>query len=378
MLGVEHEALQQLVGALEPSVRQQALDLVRQVHEHDGVEAISEAPRLALGDGDPAVTHILAWKNGRLAGYSQRDAEGISAELAVAPGARRLGLAKAIVRTLATDTPKVRLWAHGDLGAARMVADSVGMVAVRELREMTSDRTLRQAAAPAALGFAEPGGGFQPQVATATAGRQSEDAHDAVVADPARPADPAPSVAPTLPDAPARPGALAALTAPGRSAEAAGGFVIRQFDPRVDRGVWIELNAAAFASHPEQGKLKVADLDRRMAESWFDPAGLLFAAPVAPNGSLGSPIGYVWTKIVGVIGEIYAIGVHPQAQGRRLGTNLLNAGLARLEEQGVTEVRLFVEADNVPAIAAYRRQGFAVTRRDIQYAFPQPSDGLRA
>ncbi|MDR2378467.1 MAG: mycothiol synthase [Bifidobacteriaceae bacterium] len=300
-MALEHEALQQLLGPLDVAVRRQALDLARQVGEHDGVEAISEAPLLALRDGDPQVTHILAWRDGQLAGYCQRDAAGASAELAVAPGARRLGLAKAIVRTLAADTPKVRLWAHGDLGAARMVADSVGLVAVRELWEMTSDRRA----------------------------------------------------------------AAHALQLPTDDAA----LRVRRFDPVSDRQIWVDLNALAFAGHPEQGRLTLGDLDRRMAESWFDPAGLLFVAPVGADGALGRPVGYVWTKIMGGVGEIYAIGVHPAAQGRRLGSLLLARGLAHLEDQGVAEARLFVESDNAPAIAAYRRQGFAVTRRDIQYAF---------
>ena len=37
------------------------------------------------------------------------------------------------------------------------------------------------------------------------------------------------------------------------------------------------VNAAAFASHPEQGALDAAGLAERMAEPWFDPAGLLVA-----------------------------------------------------------------------------------------------------
>ncbi|MDR1442209.1 MAG: mycothiol synthase [Bifidobacteriaceae bacterium] len=304
MKAVEYEALHQIVGPLEVVVRHQVLDLVRQVREFDGIEAISEAPLMALTDGDPSVTHILAWKNGELAGYCQRDAEGVSAELAVAPGARRFGLAKAIVHALTVDTPKVRLWAHGDLGAARIVAESVGLRAVRELWEMSSDR----------------------------AGHQI-------------------------------------LPSETGTSDSAGTYKVRSFDPRTDRGTWIELNAAAFDTHPEQGKLTVADLDRRMGEGWFDPAGLLFASPVLADGKIGSPLGYVWTKIVDGVGEIYAIGVHPSAQGRRLGTKLLEIGLGHLERQGVAEVRLFVEADNAPAIAAYHRQGFTLTRRDVQYAF---------
>ena len=332
---VEHEAIQQVVGPLEVAVRREALDLARQVHQYDGVEAISEAPLLALRDGDPSVSHVLAWRGGHLAGYSQRDADGLSAELAVAPGHRRFGLAKAIVRTLAADTPRVRLWAHGDLGAARMVADSVGLIAVRELWEMTADRR-----------------GFDDQVAA-----------DAVQS-------PTPATA-----------------APGGAGAQEAQFTITEFNPKTDRRGWVELNAAAFAKHPEQGKWTAWDLDRRMAESWFDPAGLLLArssrttdagsAEARQEGTAVEPrrassdtfLGYVWTKVVGSVGEIYALGVHPKAQGRRLGSELLRVALERLEAQGIRTVRLFVESDNAPAIAAYRRQGFEVTRRDIQYAF---------
>jgi mycothiol synthase len=143
----------------------------------------------------------------------------------------------------------------------------------------------------------------------------------------------------------------------------------RTFDLKKDRSIWTELNAAAFASHPEQGKWSVQDLDRRAAEGWFDPAGLIFVVPRQADGSAGRPLGYVWTKVIGRVGEIYAIGVHPKAQGKRLGTALLRHGLEYLEHQGLEEVRLFVDADNTAAIAAYRRQGFEVTRRDVQYSF---------
>ena len=39
----------------------------------------------------------------------------------------------------------------------------------------------------------------------------------------------------------------------------------------------IRVNAAAFAHHPEQGSMDAANLAERMAEPWFDPAGLLVA-----------------------------------------------------------------------------------------------------
>jgi mycothiol synthase len=139
------------------------------------------------------------------------------------------------------------------------------------------------------------------------------------------------------------------------------------FDAERDRAAWVELNKAAFADHPEQGKWTLLDLDRRMAERWFDPGGLIMA--FAATEETGRPSGYVWTKVSGSLGEIYAIGVRPSVQGNRLGTRLLAAGLEHLERRGVAEIRLFVEADNKPAIAAYRSQGFRRTRRDVQYGF---------
>jgi mycothiol synthase len=297
-------------GALEAAAREAAAELAARVKQHDGVEAIGEAPLLALAAGDTATAHYLVWSGGSLVGYAQRDPGG-SAEMAVEPNWRRNGIGRTLAQALFHDAPQVRLWAHGDLGPSRAVARELGLAAVRELWEMASER----------------------------------------------------SPSPAQPD-PAVPGAAT----PGAGPHGEGGDVaFRPFGAQGDREAWVGLNALAFAGHPEQGRLTLEDLDQRMAQSWFDPAGLIFAHPM-PHPA--APLGYVWTKIEGGGGEIYAIGVHPAARGKRLGTKLLDLGLRRLEEQGVAEVRLFVEADNAPAIASYRRQGFALTRRDIQYARP--------
>src|SRR5688500_10572472 len=68
-----------------------------------------------------------------------------------------------------------------------------------------------------------------------------------------------------------RPGALAmdVPTPPG--------YTIRAYRPGQDDAAFLAVNAAAFASHPEQGSLDRRGLLERMAEPWFDPAGFLVA-----------------------------------------------------------------------------------------------------
>ena len=127
----------------------------------------------------------------------------------------------------------------------------------------------------------------------------------------------------------------------------------------------VRVNAAAFASHPEQRAMDLANLARRMAEPWFDPGGLLVAE------SDGALVGFHWTKQHDARhGEVYVVGVDPTAQGRGLGRTLTLAGLHHLAGLGVDEVLLYVESDNAPAVAVYSRLGFehAVSDTDVQYA----------
>jgi mycothiol synthase len=144
------------------------------------------------------------------------------------------------------------------------------------------------------------------------------------------------------------------------------GVTLRAFRPGQDERAWLAVNAAAFATHPEQGRWTMNDMAAREAEPWFDPAGFLLAER---DGGL---IGFHWTKVHPdgsgqAMGEVYVLGVAPAAQGIRLGPALLAAGLRYLASRGLSEVLLYVDGDNVAALELYERAGFHRHDLDVQY-----------
>ncbi len=121
-----------------------------------------------------------------------------------------------------------------------------------------------------------------------------------------------------------------ATAVPLPAAEPPPGVTIRYFAPATDGAALLAVNAAAFAAHPEQGALDEAGLAERMAEPWFDPAGLLLAVDGA-----GDLLGFHWTKRHDAEhGEVYVLGISPDAQGRGLGRVLTFAGLRHLADAG--------------------------------------------
>ncbi len=133
-----------------------------------------------------------------------------------------------------------------------------------------------------------------------------------------------------------------------------------------DEADWVALNAAAFADHPEQGRLTLADLHARMAQPWFDPR-LFWLARAREGGDL---LGAMWVKPdeAGRSAEIYVLGVHPSAQGRRLGGLLTDLAMAEARRRGYERMDLYVEGDNRPALATYARHGFTTAQTHVQYS----------
>ncbi|WP_103542292.1 mycothiol synthase [Streptomyces sp. SM1] len=142
------------------------------------------------------------------------------------------------------------------------------------------------------------------------------------------------------------------------------GVRVRTFVPGRDDAAWLALNAAAFAHHPEQGSLTQRDLDDRKAEPWFDPEGFFLAEDEG-----GRLVGFHWTKAHEAegLGEVYVLGVSPDAQGGGLGKSLTAIGLRYLAGRGLPTAMLYVDADNKAAVSVYERLGFVTHETDLMY-----------
>ncbi|GAA1983579.1 mycothiol synthase [Terrabacter lapilli] len=276
----------------------------------DGSPPLSEQFRLSVQARDHSgVQHVLAAsEDGALVGYAQsRDsADGApSAELVVAPGARRTGVGTALLGRLADG---IRLWSHasGDAAhAASAFAAANGLVPVRALHVM--GRSLRS-------------GPLWPPA--------------------------------SLDDR----------------------YAVRSFEPGRDEEAWLRLNAAAFAHHPEQGSWTRADLDLRMAEPWWDPAGLILVVEADHPDVLAASH---WTKVDppgGEVGEVYVVAVSPDRQGQGLGRAVTVLGLDHLRSLGLDRVVLYVDEDNVAAVRTYTALGFEDVEVHRQFARPDGPD----
>ena len=304
-------------GRLSDTEVRRVLALVDAVTEADGVRPLSEHVMLHLRyGGDEPGRNLLVSAGNELIGYAFLDTtdavEGSSAEIALIPSYRQDGIAAELVRTLLAETPdgRLRLWAHGQQAAesslTRSLARSLGFERERVLWQMR--RSL-----------------FAP-----------------------------------LP-APQYPAGVGLRT-----------FVVGQDEP-----AWITVNNRAFANHPDQGHWTEEDVRRREGEPWFDPAGFFLAER---DGRL---VGFHWTKVHGAsghrpgerpgkhghepIGEVYVIGVDPDAQGQGLGPALTLTGLAHLRSKGLAQAMLYVDESNIAAISVYQSLGF--TRWDVDVSY---------
>jgi mycothiol synthase len=281
-----------------PSVPDWVRALAERASRADGQPPFSDQSLIDLGEGRRGLIAIGT----DAAAIATPDAA--DAEFVVDPGARRRGLGERLLTTLLQRSGgTLRVWAHGDHPAARVLAARHALEPVRTLLQLRTD--LRDA----------------------RRGRSSgTDLRN------------------------------------GPPAARHSGTEVAAFRPGMDDAAWLAVNAAAFASHPEQGRLTQDDLDARKAEEWFEPDDFLLL------WDAGELVGFCWLKVEGDLGEFYAVGIAPERQGEGLGRVLVEAGFARLAARGIRTASLYVEADNEPALRLYRSFGFDDYTVDVQYA----------
>lgn len=289
-----------------------SVDAVRAIIDRaavaDGTAPVSEQTLHALtGSG---VRHLVCTAGDAVVGYAQLVAghgdHPAMAEVVVDPESRGAGVGTSLVaEVLRVGGPGARVWAHGNLPAAVAVARRLDLVAARELLQLR--RPLDHPALP-----------------------------DVVVPD---------------------------------------GVTLRTYRGPEDDAELLRVNAAAFAWHPEQGTWTQHEIDERRAEPWFDPEGLFLAFPSEDSGEDTSRLlGFHWTKVHApengnpALGEVYVVGIDPDAQGRGLGRVLTLAGLHHLRDRGLGTVLLYVEGDNDAALHTYERLDFGRFHVDVAYA----------
>ncbi len=294
------------VPRLDPAEVAEVRELLGAASATDGVRPVSEESELRLQHGGPPGGRDLLARgpDDVLAGYARLD-DG-AAELVVRPECRRRGVGRALLtrlEQLAGPRP-LSIWAHGDLPGSRALAAERGYSRTRVLLQMRRDLA-----------------GVGP--------------------------DPRPALPPDV--------------------------TVRPFRPGIDEAAWLRVNGRAFAAHAEQGAWTGQDLLLREQEPWFDAEGFLLAWRGNPDRD-GRLLGFHWTKVhppgdagPEAVGEVYVLGVDPDAQGSSLGRALTDLGLAHLRSQGLASVLLYVEEDNVAAVRLYASRGFERFSVDVSW-----------
>lgn len=285
-------------GALPESVASRVRALARDAAEHDGPAPLGEQTLLQLLDPGAVAVHLVHPDAYAVVDLGAVEATGdASVELVVAPSARRRGIGTSVLAAARG--------AAGEAGARRALVWAHGNLpaaqALAARERMVPHRELWQMALDLSL----------------------------------RPALP-------LPPLP-------------------GGVVVRPFVVGRDEEALLAVNAAAFAQHPDQGRMTLPDLRARQREP-FRADDLLLAER---DSQL---VGFAWLKVDSTrTGELYVLGVDPQVQRSGLGRALTARSLDLLAARGVRRAVLYTDATNEAAVRTYTWAGFRQSRVDMQY-----------
>lgn len=279
-------------------------EILSRATQADGVAPLSEEFELGVSDARIGHRHLVALVDDRVVGVAALAETDV--ELVVDPEHRRGGVATELLNRVREEAPGVGAWAHGNLPAAKALADSLGMEKVRRLLVMSVD------------GEALTGQSFE------------------------------------VPEG-------YELLNLAQSAERFG----RDFSERA----WLEANNDAFSWHPEQGGWDMDRLKRSQEVSWYSDDDVLLLWNVEDPSAPGLA-GFHWTKWQTEDhsqGEVYVVGLASAFRGRGLGRPVVSVGLAHLVAGGAQEVILYVEDDNEAALKQYENLGFSIAEEHVVY-----------
>jgi mycothiol synthase len=308
-----------VTGQLDGRAVTAVLALADAAAREDRVGPLSEQARLRARYGGQPARHLLLARGGELAGYAQLDladaadpAAGPSGELVIHPRFRGRGLGLMLARRLQAEAgpAPLRVWAHGDLPAARALAARAGFVRSRAL--WTMRRPL-----PESLGGPLPRPQFPPGVTVRTFAVGTDE-----------------------------PAWLALNRKAFAHHPEQGAWTMDDLTVR-ERERWFD--PAGFFLAERSGALA--------GFHWTKVHGTGADGPGEPSGA--APVG-----------EVYVVGVDPAEQGSGLGRALTLAGLHHLRARGLGEVLLYVDEDNTAAIRLYESLGFHHVATDVMFRHP--------
>ena len=299
----------QELNSLTPALQEQVLSLINTTQEFDNTPAIAEHVLLHLRHGgDKADSHLLLQKDNQVIAYAHLDktdqVAGPSVELVIHPEHRRSGIGTELLKSaIEICGQKMRLWSHGDLPAARELAQSNNFIKVRTVIQMSKDLT---------------------EVSPINTDYQ---------------------IRSFLPDLDNQ----AWLTLNNKA-----------FANHPEQGNWSEADLSIRVNEDwfdEKGFFVAQDKDQLIGFCWTKiHGGHSHTHQTDSDHHDHDPIG-----------EIYVMAVSKEYEGRSIGKALTITGLNYLKYQGLSSAMLYVDEDNQIAVNLYKSLGFVESGKDVLY-----------
>lgn len=299
----------QELNSLTPALQEQVLSLINTAQEFDNTPAIAEHVLLHLRHGgDKADSHLVLQKDNQVIAYAHLDktdqVAGPSVELVIHPEHRRSGIGTELLKSaIEICGQKMRLWSHGDLPAARKLAQSNDFIKVRTVIQMSKDLT---------------------------------------------------EVSPIKSDYQIR------SFLPDLDNQAWLSLNNQAFALHPEQGNWSESDLSIRVNEDwfdEKGFFVAQDKDKLIGFCWTKiHGGHSHTHQTDSDHHDHDPIG-----------EIYVMAVSKEYEGRSIGKALTITGLNYLKYQGLSSVMLYVDEDNQIAVNLYKSLGFVESGKDVLY-----------